>query len=503
MDLIPNSSIETWVLLATCLVLLYLYGTYSHGLFRKLGIPGPTPLPLFGTLLYYRKGFWQYDVQCHEKYGKMWGLYDGQQPVLVITDPEMIKTVLVKECHSVFTNRPVVLPLGFLQKALFAARDEEWKRLRVLLSPVFSSGKLKEMLPIINQYGDALVKYLSQEVKKGEPVTVKEILGSYNMDVIVSTSFGVNVNSLNNPQDPFVKKAKKVLGSDVFHPIFLIIRIFPFLRPVFQALSVYGFSKSAMDFFKNAVIRMKQKRLENKEKHRIDFLQLMIDSQNSQDKEPYQGLSDLEIAAQSIVFILAGYETTSTTLSFIMYLLATHPDVQKKLQQEIDETFPNKAPVTYDVLFEMKYLDMVVNETLRLYPIIERILRVCKKDVELNGVLIPKGTNVAIPIYSLHQNSTYWPEPEKFYPERFSKKNKDSINPYLYMPFGNGPRNCIGMRFALMNMKLALIRLLQNFSFHPCKETQIPLKLGNLEILQPENPIILKVLCRDTTISGA
>ncbi|XP_077880878.1 cytochrome P450 3A9-like isoform X6 [Ictidomys tridecemlineatus] len=432
MDLIPNSSIETWVLLATCLVLLYLYGTYSHGLFRKLGIPGPTPLPLFGTLLYYRKGFWQYDVQCHEKYGKMWGLYDGQQPVLVITDPEMIKTVLVKECHSVFTNRPVVLPLGFLQKALFAARDEEWKRLRVLLSPVFSSGKLKEMLPIINQYGDALVKYLSQEVKKGEPVTVKEILGSYNMDVIVSTSFGVNVNSLNNPQDPFVKKAKKVLGSDVFHPIFLII-----------------------------------------------------------------SLSDLEIAAQSIVFILAGYETTSTTLSFIMYLLATHPDVQKKLQQEIDETFPNKAPVTYDVLFEMKYLDMVVNETLRLYPIIERILRVCKKDVELNGVLIPKGTNVAIPIYSLHQNSTYWPEPEKFYPERFSKKNKDSINPYLYMPFGNGPRNCIGMRFALMNMKLALIRLLQNFSFHPCKETQIPLKLSKRPRLQPEKPIVLKVVSRD------
>ncbi|KAF7474845.1 Hypothetical predicted protein [Marmota monax] len=315
-----------------------------------------------------------------------------------------------------------------MQKALFAARDEEWKRLRVLLSPVFSSGKLKEMFPIINQYGDALVKYLSQEVKKGKPVTVKEMLGSYNMDVIVSTSFGVNVNSLNNPQDPFVKKAKK---------------------------------------------------------HRIDFLQLMIDSQNSQDKEPYQGLSDLEIAAQSIIFILAGYDTTSSTLSFIMYVLATHPDVQKKLQQEIDETLPNKAPVTYDVLFEMKYLDMVVNETLRLYPIVERIVRVCKKDVELNGVLIPKGTIVAIPTYSLHQNST------------FSKKNKDSINPYIYMPFGNGPRNCIGMRFALMNMKLALIRLLQNFSFHPCKETQIPLKLSKTPFLQPEKPIVLKVVSRD------
>ncbi|XP_077880838.1 cytochrome P450 3A11-like [Ictidomys tridecemlineatus] len=145
------------------------------------------------------------------------------------------------------------------------------------------------MILIINQYGDALVKYLSQEVKKGEPVTVKEILGSYSMDVIVSTSFGVNVNSLNNPQDPFVKKDKKALGSDDFHQIFLIIMIFPFLRPVIQALNVCRFSKSVLDFFKNAVMRMKQKRLENKEKHCIDFLQLMIDSQNSQDKESYKG----------------------------------------------------------------------------------------------------------------------------------------------------------------------------------------------------------------------
>uniref|UniRef100_A0A8D2DS30 unspecific monooxygenase n=1 Tax=Sciurus vulgaris TaxID=55149 RepID=A0A8D2DS30_SCIVU len=152
--------------------------------------------------------------------------------------------------------------------------------------------------------------------------------------------------------------------------------------------------------------------------HRVDFLQLMINSQNSKDTEPYKGLSDLELVAQSIIFIFAGYDTTSSTLSFIIYTLATHPEVQKKLQQEIDAALPNKAPVTYDVLFEMEYLDMVVNETLRLYPVIERIVRVCKKDVEINGVFIPKGTVVAVPIYSLHQNPKYWPEPEKFSPER-------------------------------------------------------------------------------------
>uniref|UniRef100_I3MLS5 unspecific monooxygenase n=2 Tax=Ictidomys tridecemlineatus TaxID=43179 RepID=I3MLS5_ICTTR len=151
----------------------------------------------------------------------------------------------------------------------------------------------------------------------------------------------------------------------------------------------------------------------------------------------------------------------------------------------------------------MEYLDMVVNETLRLFPIAGRIERVCKKDVEINGVPIRKGTVVMIPSYVLHRDPQHWPEPEEFHPERFSKKNKDSIDPYIYMPFGNGPRNCIGMRFALMNMKLALVKVMQNFSFQLCKETQIPLKLADQGLLQPEKPIILKAVCRDGTISGA
>ncbi|XP_038445672.1 cytochrome P450 3A12-like [Canis lupus familiaris] len=111
MDLIPSFSTETWLLLAISLVLLYLYGTYTHGIFRKLGIPGPTPLPFVGTALGYRNGFYVFDMKCFSKYGRMWGFYDGRQPVLAITDPDMIKTVLVKECYSVFTNRRVGMGL--------------------------------------------------------------------------------------------------------------------------------------------------------------------------------------------------------------------------------------------------------------------------------------------------------------------------------------------------------------------------------------------------------
>nr|XP_044998606.1 cytochrome P450 3A9-like isoform X3 [Jaculus jaculus] len=503
MNLLANFSVETWVLLATILVLLYLYGTYSHGTFKKLGIPGPKPLPFLGTILGYIRGIWHFDLDCHRKYGKMWGFYDGRQPVLAITDPDMIKTVLVKECYSVFTNRRNFGPVGFMKKAISISEDEEWKRMRTLLSPTFTSGKLKEMFPIINQYTDVLVKNLRQEAEKGRNVTTKTILGAYSMDVITGTSFGVNVDSLNNPQDPFVEKVKKLLKFDFFDPMFFTIILFPFLTPVFEALNISMFPRDVTNFFKTSIKMMKESRLEEKEKPRVDFLQLMINSQKSPDTESHKALSDLEIVAQSVIFIFAGYETTSSALSFVLYLLATHPDVQKKLQDEIDAALPNKTPATYDALVHMEYLDMVVNETLRLYPIAGRLERVSKADVEINGVFIPKGTVVMIPSYALHRDPMCWPEPEEFRPERFSKKNKDNINPYIYMPFGNGPRNCIGMRFALMNMKLALVKILQNFSFQPCKETQIPLKIGKQGLLQAEKPIVLKIVSRDGLISAA
>ncbi|KAI5945536.1 Cytochrome P450 3A4 [Manis javanica] len=163
------------------------------------------------------------------------------------------------------------------------------------------------------------------------------------------------------------------------------------------------------------------------------------ESSHIPEEEGRRVLSDMELVAQSIIFIFAGYESTSSVLSFLMYLLATHPDVQQKLQEEIDATFPNKTLPSYDALVQMEYLDMVVNESLRLFPVAGRLERLCKKDVEMKGVLIPKGTVVMVPIFVLHQGPELWPEPEEFRPERFSKKNKDSINPYTYLPFGTGP----------------------------------------------------------------
>ncbi|CAN8192029.1 unnamed protein product [Coccothraustes coccothraustes] len=505
MNLLPSFSTETWALILLFMALLLAYGIWPFGLFKKLGIPGPRPLPFFGTSLEYRKGFLEFDTECFKKYGKVWGIYDGRQPTLAVTDPQIIKSVLVKDCYTTFTNRRRADLAGVLTNAVSLAEDDHWKRLRTLLSPTFTSGKLKEMFPIIKHYGEALVKNVQKQVKQDSSISVKDIFGSYSMDVVTSTSFGVNIDSMNNPKDPFVREMKKLVKFDFFNPVFILSFAFPFLIPIMAKMNVNIFPSDAVDFFMRSLSKIKQDREKEAHKGRVDFLQLMIEHQrsasqgNSEENHSYKALTDIEVLAQAFIFIFAGYEPTSNTLGFLAYELAMHPDVQEKVLQEIDTVLPNKAPITYEAIMKLEYLDMTVNETLRVYPLGGRIERACKKDVEINGVTIPKGVVVTIPPYVLHRDPEYWPNPDEFRPERFSKENKESIDPYTYLPFGAGPRNCIGMRFALLILKAGIVSLLQHFTFQTCKETQIPIKLSSVGLLTPEKPIILKFVPRTST----
>ncbi|OWK57867.1 Cytochrome P450 3A40 [Lonchura striata] len=541
MPLLPSLSPVTWLLLAAFLCLVALYGIWPYQTFKKLGIPGPRPLPFVGTFLEYRHGVHNFDQKCFEKYGKIWGFYDGRQPVLAVLDPILIKNILVKECYNIFTNRRNFRLNGILESALNVAEDEQWKRISVVLSPAFTSGKLKEMFHIINHHGGKLVKNIEKKVANDEFVTAKDIFGAYSMDVVTSTSFSVNVDSMNNPNDPFVTNIKKFLQFSFLSPVFLLLVLFPFVIPVLEKMKVALLPSDVMDFFKNVFTKIKKEREKGSStltkpkkgqnhtllggpsgesicvpegglvldkvcllpthifsasvspQDRVDFLQLMIESQKSHDGSKSaetnldKTLSDEEVLAQALIFVFAGYETTSSTLSYIAYNLATHPDVQQRLQDEVDAHLPNKASPTYNAIIQMEYLDMVVSESIRLYPTGGRLERVCKKTVELNGVTIPEGMVVLIPAFVLHRDPQYWPEPDEFRPERFSKESKEGIDPYTFLPFGAGPRNCIGMRFALLVVKVAVVVLLQNFSFRPCKDT--PMRIcGDVSHYLPLTP---------------
>uniref|UniRef100_A0A672IVU1 unspecific monooxygenase n=1 Tax=Salarias fasciatus TaxID=181472 RepID=A0A672IVU1_SALFA len=461
-------SAETWTLLVALVTLAFVYSTWMFGTFKKLGVPGPKPIPFFGTMLAYRKGVFHFDGQCFKKYGKTWGIFDGRQPVLCITDPAMIKTVLVKECYSFFINRRNFRLNGPLYDAVSIAEDDH----------------LSNSHPAVFNY-------------KSMTVCFFRFFGPYSMDVVTSSAFSIEIDSLNNPSDPFVTNIKKMLKFDFLNPLFLAVAFFPFLGPVFEKMEFSFFPSSVTDFFYASLKKIKSNRETSKQKSRVDILQLMIDSQkNLTGGDPDKALSDHEILSQAMIFLFAGYETTSSSLTFLAYNLATNPDVMKKLQQEIDATFPNKGPIDYQTLMDMEYLDAAINESLRLYPIVNRLERVAKASVEINNLLIPKDMVVMVPVWPLHRNPEIWPEPEKFKPERFTKGNKETIDPYTYMPFGMGPRNCIGMRFALVSMKLVMTKILQRFSFSVCNETEIPVELDVQGLLSPKGPVKLKLVPR-------
>ncbi|KAK9981878.1 hypothetical protein ABG768_001401 [Culter alburnus] len=492
-------SAETWALLMLFVALLFIYGYWPHSHFKKLGIPGPKPLPFFGTMLRYKEGFHNFDMDCFKKYGRVWGIYDARQPVLCIMDQSIIKTVLIKECYSLFTNRRNFRLNGPLYDAVSIVEDDDWRRIRSVLSPSFTSGRLKEMFGIMKTHSQILVQNLGKSATRGESVDIKEFFGAYSMDVVTSTAFSVDIDSLNNPKDPFVTNIKKMLKFDFLNPVFLISALFPFIVPVMEKMDFAFFPTSVTDFFYAALQKIKSERVaKDHKKKRVDFLQLMVDSQTAGKTQEgmdhtEKGLSDHEILSQAMIFIFAGYETSSSTLMFFFYNLATNPETMKKLQEEIDETFPDKAPVDYEAVMNMDYLDAALSESLRLYPVAARLERVCKKTVDINGLIIPKDMVVVIPTFALHRDPDYWSEPESFKPERFTKGNKESIDPYMYMPFGLGPRNCIGMRFAQVTMKLAIVEILQRFDVSVCEETQVPLELGLNGFLAPKDPIKLKL----------
>ncbi|KAG9262889.1 cytochrome P450 3A56-like [Astyanax mexicanus] len=504
MDYFWIFSAETWTLLLLFTSLLLLYGYWPYKYFVKLGIPGPKPLPLFGTMLEYRKGFHAFDMECYRKYGKIWGIFDGREPVLSIADQTIVKSILVKECYTYFTNRRDVGLNGELYDALFVTKDEDWKRIRNHLSPSFTSGRLKEMFGIMKTHTNTLVKNLEKS-RKNEGIAVKEVFGAYSMDVITSTAFSVDIDSMNNPKDPFVTNIKKMLDIDFLSPIFIIAMVFPFALPLLENMKISFFPQSVSDFFLGSLKKIKTEREAKNHKSRVDILQLMVDSQtelDQQGEEMKKGLSDHEILSQSMSFIFAGYETSSSTLSFFFYNIATNPETMKKLQQEIDQTFPNKTPVNYDAVMNMEYLEAALNESMRLFPVVARLERVCKETIEINGLTIPQGTSIMIPVFPLHRDPEYWSDPSTFNPERFTKGNKENVDPYVYMPFGSGPRNCIGMRFALLAMKLAIVEILQRFDVINPDPNQVPLKLGIHPFLSPKYPIKLKFIPRANSSSG-
>ncbi|XP_066490553.1 thromboxane-A synthase [Tiliqua scincoides] len=484
---------------------------------KKLGIRHPPPLPFLGNLLFFRNGYWDAHSKLINEYGPACGYYIGHRMYMLISDPDMIKQILVDNFES-FSNRmnPGLSSKPILN-SLVGLRDERWKNVRSQLTPSFGPAKIKEMTPLIHQACDTLLSNLKVYANSGTDFDIERNYACFSLDIAASVAFGTYVDSQKNPNEAIVKNMIRVFEPPISKPVLLLIVSFPYIMlPLLKILpnkkedEVNGFLIKAVK--KMIALRNQQKPSER----RRDFLQLVLDAQSSADEigmahfdiigqsetvsgkalpKEHKKLSDDEIVGLTYLFLIAGYEPTKNTLTFATYLLATNPECQEKLLHEVDRFFEKHDVPNYQNTCELPYMDMVIAETLRLYPSVFRYTREASKDCTILGQRIPAGLIVEVAVRHLHYNPTLWPEPEKFIPERFTAKAKQQRHAFSYIPFGAGPRSCIGLKLALMELKITLLRVFQKFKFETSTKTRIPV-LKSEGIIRIQNGIYIKAVSR-------
>ncbi|XP_046366839.2 cytochrome P450 3A29-like [Haliotis rufescens] len=510
MDLFGGNAAWTLGLIAGFVALLYLYGKRRKRLLKDAGIPGREPNLIFGAILdFVWKGL-DFENKQRKEYGDVFGEWFGGFPMINVFDPDILKEVLIKDFDT-FTDRMGFIDLDDypLSTNMFSAKSDTWHRIRKIASPTFSAGKLRKMCRGINLCAQKLTRNFIRAAESGEEVDLKQYFGAFSMDAIGNTGFGIEIDSQNDFDNNFVRETKKVFDNAFFgNPFVFLIMLFPELRALAKWLGLGAFPRSTKRFFTQAVTEMiKQRKNEAKEdrERRVDILQLLLDAEEGDhqdgskisDEAAQKSSSTLttdEVIGQAFVFFLGGYETTAGTLQFIGYVLATQSGVQDKLAKEIYLVLGEEDP-DYDNIQGLVYMDRVVSETLRLYPGVMATNRYVSKTTTIKGWTFPEGAYVNVPIIFLHRDPEVFPEPRKFKPERWEKKAE--INPMFYQPFGHGPRHCIGMRLALVEVKIALVHLIRSIRLVRLKDTPDELTEFKVTgILQPKTPIKLKIELR-------
>uniref|UniRef100_A0A023EUC2 Putative cytochrome p450 cyp2 subfamily protein n=1 Tax=Aedes albopictus TaxID=7160 RepID=A0A023EUC2_AEDAL len=426
------------------------------------------------------------------------GIFFFTNPVALALDLEFIKDVLVRD-FQYFHDRGMYYnerddPIS---GHLFNLEGTQWTNLRKKLLPTFSSGKLKMMSPTIisvaERFQDCLEKCITVDVE----IEMKDLLARFTTDVIGTCAFGIDCNSLNDPDVEFRKMGNKMFelpSGRIFK--FFFISTFKNLARKARMKSV---PEDVSEFFFN-VVRETIDYREKSHVQRNDFMnllmQLMEKGELEGSDEKVGTLSMNEVVAQAFVFFLGGFETSSTTMSYCLYELSLYEDIQERARECVQSAIAKHGGFNYDAVMDMDYLEQCINESLRKYPPGANLVRCATKDyhVRNSSMVFRKGMSVMVPIYAIHHDAEYYPEPERYDPDRFSAEEVSKRPPFTFMPFGEGPRICIAARFGMMESKIGLAALLMNFKFSKCSKSIVPLVISNKHfVLTPAGGLWLKV----------
>ncbi|CAJ0963957.1 unnamed protein product, partial [Mesorhabditis belari] len=427
------------------------------------GLPGPRSFPIIGQALVIKpdaEGFMDQVMGMSHLYPdnpRMVLFWIGPNPALMIYSAQLAEPILSSSKHL---NKGFAYNLlhPWLGLSLLTSDAERWRPKRKLLTPTFHYDILKDFVPVFNYHAMILVKKLA-EVKENEVINFDSYVTLCALDIICETSMGRRVNAQLEANSSYVKavyRINDIVQNRTKNPLMWNKWIFD----RFGEGKVHDECLEVLHGFTQKVIAQRKIELEKAEWHftgRLAFLDLLLDMA----RQDQIGHDDIQPEVDTFMF--EGHDTTSTGLAWASHLLGNNPEIMKKAQEEVDRIITDFGEIGAEALSELKYLDCCVKETLRLYPSVPAIMRELGDDQMIGGFKIPSGTHIIINPYLIHRDPAQWPEPERFNPERFFPENMKGRHAFSLIPFSAGSRNCIGQRFAYMEMKTVLAWMLYYF----------------------------------------
>ncbi|KAI8421261.1 hypothetical protein MSG28_008310 [Choristoneura fumiferana] len=472
----------TLLAIATIIGSLYYFFTRTFNYWKERNVPFRKPVPFFGnifksTIRATTVGQVLRNIYNDYPNEKIVGVFRMTTPNVLVRDLDIVKHIMIKDFDN-FADRGIEFSKEGLGKNLFHADGDSWRVLRNRFSPIFTNQKLKHMLHLITDGADKFTEYVHEITAKNPEQLINLLMQKYTMATIAACAFGLDVDTFRGEIE-----ALKRIDRDSF-TVNYSLELDMMFPGLLKSLNLSIFPAYIKTFFSDLVKNIISER-NGQPTSRRDFMDLILEMRNKQElqaikrfdgeKERALEITDNIIEAQAFIFYIAGYETSASTMAFMMYQLALNTEIQDKLRAEIDEyLLKNNDQITLETLMnDLPYLEKVFDETLRMYPIVETLQRSALEENELPGtnLKVAKNQIVLISPLAIHHDEKYYPNPSKFDPERFTPEKKAERHSCAYLPFGLGPRHCIGMRFAQVQSRICVIRLLSKFRLEPSKNT--------------------------------
>lgn len=420
-------------------------------------------------------------VVVFEKYRKKLGptfrFRFGIRDTIVTADPELLKHVL-KDNNDNYHKSHIQTErfVEFQGVGLTNSHGDYWLRQRKLLSMGFTRGRLAEILPIQLEVLHDFLKTFDQATEKGI-VDIHEQMVKFTLLTVGKSLFGKQM------KEEELEKFAAAIADIQRYIVKKVVQ--PYLMPWFYLTGQDKKYHKVREEGDQIIIDYIEER-RKKPGEGSDILELILST-------PFKGtnefMSDEKVKVEILQLLVAGNETSTTAATWTFYIIAKHPECLQTIRQEIEETF-GEEEVNYSRLHSLKYTIAVLDEAMRMYPPFWMIDREAQVDDEFNGMKIPKGTTVIPYIYGVHHNAEYWKDPQKFDPFRFLGESGDKIHPFAHIPFGGGPRVCIGQNMAKMQVLLVMSAIVRAYDFELTDKKE--LGLHAMMLLKPDGPVNMK-----------